>query len=433
MPSIEGLNSILNFGVSETSQPFEAIQKRTFNIILLMVFFFAIVSLFTNIIQQSWLFYDTVLYSNIIIVLAITYLLLYKGYFEGAVILFLTLGSVIMFVFSLMCNSIYTSSLSSLVLVMIAITVLDSQKNQLVLAVLIFVQQVVLFYTVGTDYSFAGFTNSASDVDFFPLERSIVYLCFYWFLFAMVFSLKKQIAHSAIQLNMKNEEIKDAYNEMEKFGHVISHDLKSPIRNMTNFAGLISRKLKTNQYEKVEEYAKIIQDSGAKAIHLIDDVLTFSKLNNDEQQELKSTIGLDALLIEVENDLLPLYPKSVVKFNQLGEITGNYSKLKILFQNLIENGLKYNQSHNPIIRIIRHKDKAEDYIRIEDNGIGIDEKHYALIFEPFKRLHNETAYAGSGIGLASCKSIVNEHLGGSLTVSSAPNEGSVFTIQLPLA
>ena len=427
-----GLNFLINEDVNKASDPFDDIQKKAFYVILRMTVAAFILSLSTNLLEWSWTLFDTILYSSMGLILLATYILLRNNLYLFAVLLFIFSSVSLMFVLAVLDQVVYISSLFSLVMVMISIIVLKSQRLHLLIGFLLFIQQTAIFYILCQDYSFANTENFGENSHFNFLPRSIVYGCFYWFAFAMTFSLKWQITRSAVALRVKNKEIQNSYVEMEKFGHVISHDLKSPIRNMTNFAGLISKKLKTEQYEKVDEYASIIQDSGAKAIHLIDDVLTFSKLKNDDQQELKSSIDLDTMLLEVENDLLPLYPKSVVKFNQLGEIKGNYSKLKILFQNLIENGLKYNESENPIIRITRQVNGEEDSIKIEDNGIGIDEKHFKSIFEPFKRLHNDAAYSGTGIGLASCRSIVEEHLNGDLMVSSDFNKGSVFTIKLPI-
>lgn len=428
----EGLDSVINIGVSPSSRPFDAIQKRTFNIILLMSFLFIALSLSTNIVDRSWLVFDTILYSSAFATLITSFILLRNGFFKTSVILFLTFYSATMFLLALITNHVYLSSLCTLVLVMIAIIVLKSQKLQIAIAVLLFLQQVVIFFILGSDYSFGGVDHSSANNKFKPVERSIVYFCFYWFLFSMTFSLKRQITKSASLLKLKNQEIQDSYTEMEKFGHVISHDLKSPIRNMTNFAGLISKKIENNQLERVGEFSEIIQNNGAKAIHLIDDVLQFSKLKQETQQELKSSVDLDLLMHEIENDILMLYPQSVLKSENLGQLFGNYSKVKTLFQNLIENGLKYNNSPDPMISIKRQTIVNMDIISIQDNGIGINEKHYSIIFEPFKRLHDDSSYAGNGIGLASCKSIVEEHLGGHLSISSQIDKGSIFTINIPV-
>lgn len=427
----DGNNPVLKNDVSTSNIPFEVIQKRTFNIILIMVSAFTIISLSTNIIQKSWVLFDTVFYSSVALILSISFVLLRFNYFVVSVILFLIFSSTLLFVVSLMGQEIFLTSLSTPILVMISIVVLTSQKLHVIISLLLFIQQIVLFIILDYDYSFAGKSHLAASIDFDATGKSIVYLCFHWFLFIMTFSLKRQIKQSAVNLKLKNKEIQTAYLEMEKFGHVLSHDLKSPIRNMTNFAGLISKKIENNQFERVGEFSTIIQNSGTKAINLIDDVLEFSKLNNKAKQELISSVDLNLVLNEIEKDLSPLYPKSVFKFEQLGQLVGNPSKIKILFQNLIENGLKYNKNPNPIIKIKRQTLNDTDIVSIEDNGIGINEKHYYTIFEPFRRLHDDSTYSGTGIGLASCKSIVEEHLGGKLSLSSRVDRGSIFTINIP--
>jgi signal transduction histidine kinase len=119
-----------------------------------------------------------------------------------------------------------------------------------------------------------------------------------------------------------------------------------------------------------------------------------------------------------------------VLISELPTIQSSTSLLFTIFKNLIENGLKYNVSEKPIVRVAYHKKEIYDEIIISDNGIGINEKYYEKIFEMFKRLHSRGAYEGSGIGLAIVKLSI-EMLGGIIDVESEEGKGTRFIIRLP--
>jgi len=166
---------------------------------------------------------------------------------------------------------------------------------------------------------------------------------------------------------------------------------------------------------------------------LITDLLTFSKVDKNKDDQYSSI-----LLSEILNSVLLNLADSIKSKDAQIEIPkdnimikGRKSHLISLFQNLISNGIKYqNKGVTPIIKIQVISHENQHSISVSDNGIGISEEYFKEIFKPFKRLHGNGNYSGSGIGLATCKKILDQ-MGSDLVVSSTVNVGSKFTFQLP--
>jgi len=217
--------------------------------------------------------------------------------------------------------------------------------------------------------------------------------------------------------------------ELAHFAYICSHDLQEPLRMIRSF----SQRLQTHLGESLETDAKgkkyfhFITDGASRAQILIQDILSYSQIDNATQQNeiipLEQLIDLEAALDESENVR--------VTHDSLPTVKGNRTQLYQLFQNLINNGLKYQKDNvSPHVHISAKEFETHWQISIRDNGIGIADKHQGKIFEIFKRLHRRTEYSGTGIGLAICKKVVERH-GGEIWVESAENIGSTFTFTLP--
>jgi len=188
-------------------------------------------------------------------------------------------------------------------------------------------------------------------------------------------------------LNKKNKEIISKNIELENFAYLISHDLKSPLQVMNGFTDLIAKDVERNETK------------------------------NLKKETVKSQLDLNK-------------KDTTITYDYLGKLEGKESLVKILFQNLIENGLKYNKSEKPTIHITSETDKTKKIIKVIDNGIGIDESNRENVFHLFKRLHNSGEFKGTGIGLATCKKITEKHLKGKIAVHENPGGGSVFSISI---
>jgi len=236
--------------------------------------------------------------------------------------------------------------------------------------------------------------------------------------------------HNKTLIEQQIIKLKQANLELEKFMYVASHDLKAPLRSISSFTSLIKRKLKNHQDPDIHEYLDFTTKGTIQMQRLIDDILTFSKIG---QQMNIQTVDLNKLIISVQytlNDQITA-THSTLKIDQLPTIQADKNLIKLLFHNLIDNAICYNESPFPIIEINYLSENNFHLFTIRDNGIGIGKEHYDLIFEMFKRLHTQVTYQGSGIGLATCKKIV-ELMNGQIWVESKEGRGSQFFIQLPM-
>ena len=246
----------------------------------------------------------------------------------------------------------------------------------------------------------------------------------------------KIIQQQLKDLNHKNEELQkyiDSNMELENFAYIASHDLQAPIRNIISFTQLLERNLAEKLEAREREYLDFVVSASKNMKRLIDDLLTYSRVNTNQcnfdevninsllriiQLELKSTIEeKDAVICIDEN--IPT------------QIIGDKTKLRQLFQNMITNGLKFiHKDTKPEIKITCEDKQTHWSFSVKDNGIGIKEEFRDKIFLIFQRLHSTKEYEGTGIGLALCKKIVEQHHG-EIGFSSEFGKGSTFyfTIQ----
>ena len=240
--------------------------------------------------------------------------------------------------------------------------------------------------------------------------------------------LEDAVAQRTTELKDKNEELRKANQELERFAYITSHDLKEPLRNIITFTQLLEGKLKGQDHLK--EYTEFIV-SGAKQLYcLIENILEFSRLRGNNPNDFE-TVDLNDILRKVSTSLTNSLKKNRVELicDNLPQVRGNPSLLYLAFKNIIENGIKFNEQKTPRIEI-SHQKKGELYeISCKDNGIGIPKDYQGSIFEMFKRLHNQSEYKGSGLGLAISKKVIKLH-GGNIWVNSKESEGSTFSFTL---
>jgi PAS domain S-box-containing protein len=226
------------------------------------------------------------------------------------------------------------------------------------------------------------------------------------------------------------QQLEQSNKELEGFAYIASHDMKTPLRNIVSFLNLIERKLKNYEDKEVHEFIGFAI-SNARYMHsLVQDILEFSKISANEESFTK--IDLEEVILSIVTHLSDFIKEknAIVQFENLPTIKANKVQIQQLFQNLIENGIKYNEHSEPIVNIYLMENDTAFSIIFEDNGIGIPAVYHNQIFDMFKRLHNNSTYQGTGIGLAICKKIMEVHHG-KISVTSAENEGSRFRIEFP--
>lgn len=267
------------------------------------------------------------------------------------------------------------------------------------------------------------------------IEEYIDNILFFGLCYALLYRLylyqKSQlenISQSNELLEEKTSELIESNQELENFASIVAHDLRSPLRNMIRFSGLLQRSITNNNYSKLDEYADYIKNGCFRMNTLIQDVLVYSQLTST--QKSKESVNLNQVFEEVKESLCCSFLNEnieIIKENDLPIIMSHKSRMSQLLKNFMENGLKYNQSEKPTIRVKYHSGNC---LSITDNGIGISDKHYKAIFNMFTRLHTEHQYEGTGIGLFTCKKLMDK-LGGRIQVDSNVGKGTMFELYFP--
>lgn len=244
------------------------------------------------------------------------------------------------------------------------------------------------------------------------------------------------------QLEHSNKQLEQSNYDLMQFASVASHDLKEPLRKIQAFGHLLKSKA-GDRLDGETQYLDKMIGASSRMQHLIDDVLTLSKLSNKDIPFVRTNLNdtLKHMLDDLEITINERNAKIVIA--ELPTIDAVPGQMNQLFQNLIGNALKFNEHKTPTLNVKTHvitakeakelgiDAKAFTCISVQDNGIGFEEAYSEKIFGLFQRLHGSAEYKGTGIGLAICKKIVENH-NGFIRARSAPGKGSTFFIYLPL-
>jgi signal transduction histidine kinase len=238
--------------------------------------------------------------------------------------------------------------------------------------------------------------------------------------------------------------LESANKDLDRFAFMASHDLQEPLRKILMFSDRLGVKYKDLLDDEARMFIRRIQNAGERMQALIKDILTFSKTAIEKESFVNTDLNVlvQEVLGEMDNTIQE--KSAVVAVDSLPSLFVNPVLMRPLFYNLISNAIKYSKKEmRPEVRIysefsfitngVRNEQVKNKYCRIyvQDNGIGFDQKYSEQIFGMFKRLHLSSEFEGTGIGLALCKKIVEEHEG-FITARSKVNEGSTFIISLPV-
>jgi len=232
----------------------------------------------------------------------------------------------------------------------------------------------------------------------------------------------EQIERVNLELVQKNAELND-------FTFIASHDLQEPLRKMIAFSDLLRRDLKAGQAERVEEDLGFISGAAQRMRVLVQDLLALSRTGRDgvkrEPVSLRDCAERARGILSERVDSTG----ARIEFDELPVVQGDRTLLEQLYQNLISNAIKFRGTQPPRIRLTAESADGKQVFGVQDNGIGIKPEYAKQIFVPFKRLHGQAEYEGTGIGLAICAKIVQHH-GGTIWVESEPGRGSHFKFTL---
>ena len=242
----------------------------------------------------------------------------------------------------------------------------------------------------------------------------------------------REVEEKNEKIQIQNKLLEQSNVELQNFAYIASHDLKEPLRMVNSFSGLLKRKYENVLDDRGQEYMYYITDAVDRMGILLDDLLDYSRVNTTNKSiETVSTANVAA---KVRMNLTPrLEEKSgdiVINYDEMPEIQGNKSQFGQLLQNLISNGLKFQNGKPPIVKVDCEERKKDFLFSVKDNGIGISKENQAKIFSMFTRLHTRSQYEGTGIGLSTCKKIVDRH-GGKIWVESEQGHGCTFFFTIP--
>jgi signal transduction histidine kinase len=300
---------------------------------------------------------------------------------------------------------------------------------------------------------FMSFSGQLFDMEFDAahLLKKVSYICVLIGLLISMYSLFRQaekgveiarindLLQNEILERQRAEEMLQEYadelarsnQELKQFAYVASHDLREPLRKVSSFTQLLARRYHGKLDTDADEFIGFVVDGANRMQQLIEDLLEYSKVGStdktlesvDSSKVFKQAVANCATAIE-ENSAL-------VTLDELPTLEADPVLLRQVFQNLIANGIKFRREAPPEIHASARLEGQEWVFSIRDNGIGIEAEFADRIFTIFQRLHSREEYAGTGIGLAICRKIVEGH-GGRIWFESEPGEGSTFRFSIRL-
>jgi light-regulated signal transduction histidine kinase (bacteriophytochrome) len=239
-------------------------------------------------------------------------------------------------------------------------------------------------------------------------------------------SLEQRVLERTSQLQAAN-------NELEAFSYSVSHDLRAPFRHIVGFADLLERRTSGQLDESSLHYLKTIADSARYAGTLVDNLLSFSQMGRTELR--RTIVDTNELVRDVFDTIQHDLNGRTIDWHieRLPKVEGDPSMLRLAFQNLISNAVKYTRPRTEAkIELESRREKDEIIFTIRDNGVGFDMRYVNKLFGVFQRLHRAEEFEGTGIGLANVHRIIKRH-GGRIWAEGEIERGATFYFSLPIS
>ncbi|AHG04785.1 histidine kinase [Halobacterium sp. DL1] len=226
--------------------------------------------------------------------------------------------------------------------------------------------------------------------------------------------------------------LEESNERLEQFAYAASHDLQEPLRMVSSYLQLLESRYSDELDEDAEEFIEFAVDGAERMREMIEGLLEYSRV--ETQGDPFEPVDLEDVLADVREDLRVKIEESdaAIHSDSLPRVLGDPSQLRQVFQNLLANAIEYSGDGPPRVDVSAERTGDRWRLSVSDQGIGIDPAERERVFEVFQRLHSQDEHAGTGVGLALCKRIVERH-GGDIRVDSEPGEGTTFSFTLPAA
>jgi light-regulated signal transduction histidine kinase (bacteriophytochrome) len=248
-------------------------------------------------------------------------------------------------------------------------------------------------------------------------------------------SLSGAMGHQQLlsQLQEHRLELERSNKDLEKFSYAVSHDLREPLRSISGFIQLLSKRYRGALDANADHYIERLNSAASRMQDMITSILDYSKISTNA--EPFKLVDCNEILKQALGNIEVAIGESSAKITHdpLPSVYADFLQLLRVFQNLIANAIKFSSKDKniPLIHVGVSKNDHFYEFYVKDNGIGIDSRFFDRIFIIFQRLNNDTVYPGHGVGLAICKKIVERH-GGAMRIDSAPGKGSTFYFTIPV-
>jgi len=245
-------------------------------------------------------------------------------------------------------------------------------------------------------------------------------------------AIRRYASNLEQRVQERTTELQRSNAELEQFAYVASHDLQEPLRKVVGYTQLLAKRYQSKLDADANELINYAVDGAKRMQQLIQDLLTYSRVGT--LAEGMAPVNCEATLGQALHNLQVTIEEtgSVVTHDPLPTIPADAGQIVQLLQNLIGNAIKFHGDQQPRVHVGVLCTDQEWVFSVRDNGIGIDPQYADRIFRMFQRLHSQSAYSGTGIGLANCQKIVQHH-GGRIWVESQPSQGAIFFWTIPKA